>query len=155
MLYRGRLGLPRRHHPLPSSLAGFREEISGRRGGGDPTQHEGVWRRVEGAGGGVKWQSCQWQDWKSAGEGAPVRCDGGHMLPMLGWWYQSWRATDHNNGVESPRRKPSPVFHWTGSGYAFGRGNPLGGVVEVPSSLDEDLQVKPCPDFWTDNGGIF
>jgi hypothetical protein len=27
----------------------------------------------------------------------------------------------------------------TGSGYAFGRGNLLGGIVEVPSSLNEDL----------------
>uniref|UniRef100_A0A0E0JED6 Uncharacterized protein n=1 Tax=Oryza punctata TaxID=4537 RepID=A0A0E0JED6_ORYPU len=60
--------------------------------------------------------------------------------------YRSWacdirvgRRQTTAIGIEDPRRKLSPVFHWTGSGYAFGRGNLLGGVVKVASSLDEDL----------------
>uniref|UniRef100_A0A0E0ARL3 Uncharacterized protein n=1 Tax=Oryza glumipatula TaxID=40148 RepID=A0A0E0ARL3_9ORYZ len=42
-------------------------------------------------------------------------------------------------GEEGLRRKPSLVLHWAGSCYAFGRSNPLRGVVKEPSSLDEDL----------------
>uniref|UniRef100_A0A0E0K2Z4 Uncharacterized protein n=1 Tax=Oryza punctata TaxID=4537 RepID=A0A0E0K2Z4_ORYPU len=38
-------------------------------------------------------------------------------------------------GVEGPRRKASPVFHWVDSSYSFGRNNPLGGVIELISPL--------------------
>jgi hypothetical protein len=36
---------------------------------------------------------------------APVRCGGGHVLPMLSWWYQSWRATDHGDGGRESQAK--------------------------------------------------
>nr|AAP54223.2 hypothetical protein LOC_Os10g33200 [Oryza sativa Japonica Group] len=42
-------------------------------------------------------------------------------------------------GEEDPRRKPSLALDWAGSSYAFGRGNPLEGVAEVPSFLDGGL----------------
>uniref|UniRef100_A0A0D9VBT0 Uncharacterized protein n=1 Tax=Leersia perrieri TaxID=77586 RepID=A0A0D9VBT0_9ORYZ len=53
------------------------------------------------------------QDWESIGGGASIRCGGDVVLPM---------------------RNPSSVFCWANSGYAFGRRNPLGAAVEVPTS---------------------
>uniref|UniRef100_A0A0D9ZFT5 Uncharacterized protein n=1 Tax=Oryza glumipatula TaxID=40148 RepID=A0A0D9ZFT5_9ORYZ len=50
---------------------------------------------------------------KSADGGASVRCGGSYVLPFV---------------CVGPRRKPSPVIHWAGSGYVFGRRNLLGAL---------------------------
>lgn len=55
--------------------------------------------------------------------------------PNFGMVVSELGATNHGSrGVEGPRRKPSLVFHWTDSGYAFGRGNLFGALSRCPSA---------------------
>lgn len=78
----------------------------------------------------------------SVGGEEPDRYGGGHTLPNTNVRLVVLElASDgpQQRGEEDPRRKPSLALHWAGSSYAFGRGNPLEGVAEVPSFLDEGL----------------
>uniref|UniRef100_A0A0E0EX22 Uncharacterized protein n=1 Tax=Oryza meridionalis TaxID=40149 RepID=A0A0E0EX22_9ORYZ len=67
-------------------------------------------------------------DWKLAGGGVSVGCGGSHVPPMFRWWIRMGRRTTAVGGSE---RKLSPIL-WASSGYAFKRGNPPEGIVELP-----------------------
>uniref|UniRef100_A0A0D9UZP7 Uncharacterized protein n=1 Tax=Leersia perrieri TaxID=77586 RepID=A0A0D9UZP7_9ORYZ len=57
-----------------------------------------------------------------------------------------------DSGWHGSRRKPSSVFCWADSGYAFGRRNPLEGAVEVPPA---SLPMRRSPgENLYDDGGI-
>ncbi|BAH92361.1 Os03g0734600 [Oryza sativa Japonica Group] len=66
-------------------------------------------------------------DWMT-GRGASVGCGGSHVPPMFRWWIRMERRT---TAVKGSERKLSPIL-WASNGYAFKRGNPPEGIVEVP-----------------------
>uniref|UniRef100_A0A0D9ZCR4 Uncharacterized protein n=1 Tax=Oryza glumipatula TaxID=40148 RepID=A0A0D9ZCR4_9ORYZ len=89
----------------------------------------GRWRSdgsAKGAGSGGS--SSSLPDWKLTGRGASVGCGGSHVPPMFRWWIRMERRT---TAVEGSERKLSPIL-WASNGYAFKRGNPPEGIVEVP-----------------------
>lgn len=78
----------------------------------------------------------------SVGGEEPDRYGGGHTLPNTNVGLVVLDLAGdrpQKRGEEDPRRKPSLALDWAGSSYAFGRGNPLEGVAEVPSFLDGGL----------------
>uniref|UniRef100_A0A0D9WCK9 Uncharacterized protein n=1 Tax=Leersia perrieri TaxID=77586 RepID=A0A0D9WCK9_9ORYZ len=50
------------------------------------------------------------------------------LVAVLFW--QNWKSISEGASIW---RKPSSVFYWAGSGYAFGCRNPLEGAVKVPA----------------------